>query len=206
MGRALRLGPARMWIVYTSSHPVHEPACGWFGENIYKISLTRRLEPMDRIRELGDSSVPFQFDVHALIFAEDAPALEHKLHKHFVLVQVNKVNHRKEFFRVQLADLRGQLESMDLAAQWTMTAAASDYRESLAIEAASKDNPVAREAWVRRQLLLEVTDSFEADEASVTVGREIENKEVGSPILLPAPLSRGTGIATPASHLSPSTA
>jgi hypothetical protein len=139
---------------------------GSFGEHIYKIGLTRRLEPIDRIRELGDSSVPFEFDVHALIFSEDAPALELRLHKHFVLGQVNKVNHRKEFFRVQIADLRNQLEAMGLAAQWTMVAAARDYRESLAIEAAIKDNPAARDAWIRRQLLLEIEDPFAADEGS----------------------------------------
>jgi hypothetical protein len=141
---------------------------GSFGEHVYKIGLTRRLEPIDRIRELGDSSVPFEFDVHALIFDEDAPALEHRLHKHFVLGQVNKVNHRKEFFRVELADLRTELETMGLSTQWTMAAAAREYRESLAIEAAIKDNPVARDAWTRRQLLLEVADPFGADEALET--------------------------------------
>jgi hypothetical protein len=145
---------------------------GSFGEHVYKIGLTRRLDPIDRIRELGDSSVPFEFDVHALIFSEDAPALEHRLHKHFVLGQVNKVNHRKEFFRVQLADLRSQLEAMSIVAQWTMTAAARDYRESLAIEAAIKDNPAAREAWVKRQLLLEASNPFEADEDKPTVAKD----------------------------------
>lgn len=63
---------------------------GSFGENVYKIGLTRRLEPLDRIRELGDSSVPFDFDVHAMLFSEDAPALETKLHKNFLMSQINK--------------------------------------------------------------------------------------------------------------------
>lgn len=120
---------------------------GSFGEHVYKLGLTRRLEPIDRIRELGDSIVPFEFDVHALIYSEDAPALEHRLHKHFVLGQVNKVNHRKESFRVEVAELRAEIETMGLAAQWTMTAAAREYRESLAIEAAIRDNPIARDAW-----------------------------------------------------------
>jgi len=76
---------------------------GSFGENVSKIGLTRRLEPLDRIRELGDASVPFEFDVHTLIRSDDAPALEHALHQRFVRNQVNKVNARKEFFRVDPA-------------------------------------------------------------------------------------------------------
>src|SRR6266542_456696 len=137
---------------------------GSFGENVFKIGLTRRLEPLDRVRELGDSSVPFDFDVHALVFAEDAPALETQLHRHFVFNQINKVNHRKEFFRVTVSDIRSELEGLGLAASWTMTAAAQQYRESLAIEKAIQDNPVAREAWVNRQLLLDpVVDVLAAD-------------------------------------------
>jgi vacuolar-type H+-ATPase subunit H len=128
---------------------------GSFGEDVYKIGLTRRLEPLDRIRELGDSSVPFEFDVHALIFAEDAPALETKLHHHFALKQINKVNYRKEFFRVSIAEIRNELEALGLAATWTMAAAAREYRETLAIEHVIAKDPLAREAWLKRQLLLD---------------------------------------------------
>ena len=71
---------------------------GSFGENIFKIGMTRRLEPMDRIKELSSASVPFEFDVHALIFSDDAPSLESILHNTFREYEVNKVNHRKEFF------------------------------------------------------------------------------------------------------------
>ena len=78
---------------------------GSFGENVYKVGMTRRLEPMDRVRELGDASVPFPFDVHAIIESDDAPALENTLHKALALMQVNKVNPRKEFFRVSLSDI-----------------------------------------------------------------------------------------------------
>ena len=78
---------------------------GSFGEDIFKIGMTRRLEPFDRIRELGDASVPFEFDVHAMIFTEDAPSLERSLHKRFALFQVNKVNNKKEFFRTSILDL-----------------------------------------------------------------------------------------------------
>lgn len=131
---------------------------GSFGENVYKIGLTRRLEPLDRIKELGDSSVPFEFDVHALIFSEDAPALEGRLHKHFVLMQMNKVNHRKEFFRVDLAHIRAELESLGLQAAWTMTAHAREYYETLAIEKMIAGDPARRDAWVARQLELENID------------------------------------------------
>lgn len=131
---------------------------GSFGENVYKIGLTRRLEPLDRIRELGDSSVPFEFDVHALIFSEDAPALETRLHKHFVLAQLNKVNHRKEFFRAELSHIRTETEKLGLIPKWTMTAAATEYRETLAIDKVIAQDPAKREAWVSRQLQLEVLD------------------------------------------------
>ena len=78
---------------------------GSFGENIYKIGMTRRLDPMDRVKELGDASVPFTFDVHAMIYSEDAPGLENTLHKHFDDRRVNLVNKRKEFFKVSLDDI-----------------------------------------------------------------------------------------------------
>jgi hypothetical protein len=128
---------------------------GSFGDDVYKIGLTRRLEPIDRIRELGDSSVPFEFDVHAMIFSEDAPALETRLHQHFLMMQMNKINHRKEFFRVDLKHIRGEVEKLGLSAKWTMASLAKEYHESLAVEKAIKDNPHMREAWIKRQLSLE---------------------------------------------------
>jgi len=131
---------------------------GSFGENVYKIGLTRRLEPIDRIRELGDASVPFEFDVHAMIFSEDAPLLETQLHKHFVLLQMNKVNHRKEFFRVDIAHIREETEKLGLNVKWTMTAEAREYHESLATEKAMSENPAIRENWIKRQLRLEITN------------------------------------------------
>ena len=117
--------------------------------------MTRRLEPLERVRELGDSSVPFEFDVHAMIFSEDAPSLERQLHKHFIMMQLNKVNHRKEFFRVDLAHIHQEIEKLGLSVKWTMTAEAREYRESLAIENIIKDDPAKREAWIKRQLELE---------------------------------------------------
>ena len=78
---------------------------GSFGENVYKIGMTRRLEPQDRIDELGDASVPFTFDVHAMIFSDDAPKLEAELHRAFDNKRVNMVNGRKEFFNVSLDEI-----------------------------------------------------------------------------------------------------
>ena len=104
---------------------------GSFGENIFKIGLTRRLNPLDRVKELGDASVPFSFDIHAIIFSEDAPNLEKELHKTFKQNQVNKVNPRKEFFNIPLSDIKNQVTKMDLNTHWTMKAEAMEYRESV---------------------------------------------------------------------------
>lgn len=107
---------------------------GSFGEDVYKIGMTRRLEPLDRVRELGDASVPFSFDVHAMIYSDDAPSLENHLHKVFNEKQVNKINSRKEFFNVNIKEIKSVIEDMNINAQWTMFAEAKEYRESLAIE------------------------------------------------------------------------
>ena len=131
---------------------------GSFGEDVYKIGLTRRLEPQDRIDELGDSSVPFTFDVHAFIKSDDAPALEHQLHKHFILNQVNKVNHRKEFFRVPLTKIREEVEKLGLESNWTMTAEAIQYKESKYIEKLLDSDPETRKKWESRQLELDDID------------------------------------------------
>lgn len=79
---------------------------GSFGENVYKIGMTRRLDPQDRVDELGDASVPFTFDVHAMIFSDDAPTLENNLHKEFDDRKVNMINGRKEFFYVTLDEIK----------------------------------------------------------------------------------------------------
>jgi hypothetical protein len=136
---------------------------GSFGENIYKVGLTRRLDPEDRIKELGDASVPFEFDIHAMIRSDDAPALECELHKRFVAGQVNKVNPRKEFFRVKLQEIRAEVERLGLSATWTMTAAAADYRETLAIERAIEGNALDVKHWTEKQLhAIEVNENANA--------------------------------------------
>jgi len=124
---------------------------GSFGNDVYKIGLTRRLEPLDRIRELGDASVPFEFDVHAMIFSEDAPTLEKDLHKVFMRMQVNKVNSRKEFFKVTLQDIRKEIEKMNIITKWTMTASAREYRESIAIENNILTDEIKLKEWERFQ-------------------------------------------------------
>ena len=96
--------------------------------------------------------------------ADDAPALEHRLHKHFVLYQVNKVNHRKEFFRCDLAVIRSEVEALGLTANWTMTAAAQDYRETLVIEKQIANDPLAKQRWIDRQYDLEDAEDDSAGE------------------------------------------
>lgn len=110
---------------------------GSFGEGVYKIGMTRRLEPMDRVRELGDASVPFGFDVHALIFTEDAPGLEAALHRAFEDKRVNKINPRREFFRVSLDEVKKCVhENFDGTAEFFDVPDATQYRETLALEQA----------------------------------------------------------------------
>jgi hypothetical protein len=107
---------------------------GSFGDEVLKIGMTRRLEPEDRIKELGDASVPFNFDVHAMIRSDDAPRLERLLHEQFDDFRVNKVNYRKEFFRVPVHRLRQFVEEKSLEATFTMTAQAREFRETQALE------------------------------------------------------------------------
>lgn len=105
---------------------------GAFGENVYKIGMTRRLNPMERVDELGDASVPFYFDVHAMIFSEDAPALEAALHHAFESKRLNKVNARREYFRVTLDEIKAVVRANhDKSVEFVDVPAAEQYRESL---------------------------------------------------------------------------
>jgi len=106
---------------------------GSFGEEVFKIGMTRRLEPNDRVKELSDASVPFEFDVHAMIRSDDAPSLERFLHTSFEEFRMNKVNYRKEFFRIPLNRIRALVTERALEATFTMAAEAREYRESLAL-------------------------------------------------------------------------
>ncbi|HDG8540753.1 TPA: DUF4041 domain-containing protein [Staphylococcus aureus] len=111
---------------------------GSFGEGIYKIGLTRRLEPYDRVKELGDASVPFEFDVHAMIFSDDAPTLESTLHRHFRDRELNKVNHRKEFFKVDIDEIEEVVKNNhNNTVEFTKIPVAEQYWESQNISQAS---------------------------------------------------------------------
>ena len=110
---------------------------GSFGENIYKIGLTRRLEPEIRVKELGDASVPFAFDIHAMIHSENAPELENAFHKHFRDKQLNLVNSRKEFFAVSLVEIEEHAVANGLTIEFTKIAEAKEYRETMAIISAN---------------------------------------------------------------------
>ena len=105
---------------------------GAFGENVYKIGMTRRLEPMDRVDELGDASVPFNFDVHAMIFCEDAPKLEAALHRAFDDRKLNQINTRREFFNVSLDEIEKVVSmNYDKTVEFEKYPAAEQYRKSL---------------------------------------------------------------------------
>jgi hypothetical protein len=116
---------------------------GSFGENIFKIGMTRRLDPMDRVRELGDASVPFLFDVHAILFSEDAPALENALHKAFRDRRVNAVNERKEFFHVSIDEIAAVVRKSHGSIEITKLAEAEEYRKTVALRNQTAVPPAA---------------------------------------------------------------
>ena len=104
---------------------------GAFGENVYKIGMTRRLDPHERIYELSDASVPFNFDIHAMIFTEDAPGLESALHNAFESKKLNKINTRREFFAVSLDEIKAEVrKNFDKTVEWIDIPEAEQYRQS----------------------------------------------------------------------------
>lgn len=119
---------------------------GSFGENVYKIGMTRRLEPMDRIYELGNASVPFNFDVHAMIYSENAPELENALHKAFYEYRVNKINDRREFFKISLQEIEDVAKEYKADVIFTHLADAEQYRQTLAIE--KENNKKTKEDYI----------------------------------------------------------
>jgi hypothetical protein len=107
------------------------------------------------VRELGDASVPFPFDIHGMIRFDDAHAAESQLHRLFLMGQVNKTNNRKEFFRADLNDIKSAVEKLGGNAHWTMLADAAQYRETLHIEERITNDPAYRQQWSERQTRLE---------------------------------------------------
>ncbi|EHV5554768.1 GIY-YIG nuclease family protein [Vibrio parahaemolyticus] len=104
---------------------------GSFGENVFKIGMTRRLEPIERVKELGDASVPFEFDIHAMISCDDAPALESALHNELDHFRVNKVNRRKEFFSVSIQTIIESVERNHGTVEYVVDPIALQYYQSL---------------------------------------------------------------------------
>jgi hypothetical protein len=104
---------------------------GSFGENVVKIGLTRRVDPFDRVKELGDASVPFLFDTHAMIYSDDAPDLEGALHKEFEEKRINTANYRKEFFKVSLDEVEGAVKRLQPDASFFRDVEAREFKETL---------------------------------------------------------------------------
>lgn len=148
---------------------------GSFGEGVYKIGLTRRLAE-ERVYELSSASVPFEFDIHAVIETDHAPALEYKLQKQFLGMRINKINLRKEFFRVSLDDIRQgvikleQGKDFNGTVTWTEKAKAQQYYDSLDIEHDSQ----AKEKWLKRARLIAERRERAASRPSVSNDRETD--------------------------------
>jgi predicted nucleic acid-binding Zn-ribbon protein len=114
---------------------------GAFGEGVIKIGLTRRLDPEERVHELGDASVPFPFDIHAMLYSENAPDLEAKLHNHFWDRRLNWANDRKEFFRIDVAEVQAELAQLGLKAELLTVVEAKQYRQTVAAQLARTEKP-----------------------------------------------------------------
>jgi len=106
---------------------------GSFGDHVFKVGMTRRLDPQERVDELGSASVPFKFDVHSFIFSEDAVGLENELHKRLHSRRMNKVNLRKEFFDITLDELEALVNEINPTAEFNRTMLAEDYKISISI-------------------------------------------------------------------------
>lgn len=113
---------------------------GSFGEDVFKVGMTRRLNPQDRVNELGDASVPFKFDVHSFIFSDDAVSLENKLHNILNDKRVNKVNLRKEFFKISIDELEQLVNEIEPTAEFNKTMLAEEFRQSLSTDKPYTDN------------------------------------------------------------------
>lgn len=107
---------------------------GSFGDDIFKVGMTRRLNPQDRVDELGDASVPFRFDVHSFIFSDDAVQLESALHAELEKNRLNKINLRKEFFKISIDELESLVDKIDPTAEFRKTMIAEQYRQSLSLD------------------------------------------------------------------------
>ena len=107
---------------------------GSFGDNVFKIGMTRRLDPQDRVNELGSASVPFKFDVHTFIFSEDAVSLENKLHQELDAKRVNKINLRKEFFKCSIDEIENIVRRIQPTASFIRSRLAEQYHQTLSLD------------------------------------------------------------------------
>lgn len=154
---------------------------GSFGEDVYKIGLTRR-QAQERVDELGGASVPFEFDFHAEIETDDAPALEYKIHQQFLHARINKVNLRKEFFRVSLGEIRGIVERLQqgtdfICVKWTEKARAQQYYDTLDIDG----DQIKKDTWLKRTRLQVARRSREPVGISALDDESDGNGEVNMP-------------------------
>ncbi len=161
MSRAQLTKPGHVYVI---------SSVGSFGLGIYKIGMTRRLDPIDRVKELGDASVPFPFDVHAMIYSNNAPQFENALHREFNERRVNLVNTRNEYFHVDLGEVVTVVDDNkdDDVAEVTFTyaAEAEEYRRTLALKAAQEEREEPSVANEARRSLEERMKTWKADESS----------------------------------------
>jgi len=141
---------------------------GSFGESVFKVGMTRRLEPMDRIWELGDASVPFDFDVHAIIYSDDAPSLENKLHHLLEERRVNRVNRRKECFRVTIDEIAEAVTKHHGVVEFMKEQEAKEWRQTQAIlEGRTSEVDLDGAAAASRTLLADGDDETGLDESDL---------------------------------------
>jgi hypothetical protein len=124
---------------------------GSFGETVFKIGMTRRLEPIDRINELGDASVPFDFDVHGLIYSENAPELEGNLHRKLDTKRINLINRRAEFFNTTIDEIEAIAKELNLNIQLTKVAEAREYRETISLKKAQSEAIPTNEKELKKE-------------------------------------------------------
>jgi len=135
---------------------------GSFGRGVYKIGMTRREDPLDRVKELGDASVPFSFDVHAMIPSADAPDLECKLQQAFGHRRVNLVNQRKEFFTVSLEEIEAMVRNIHGEVEFVRTAIAEEYRKTMAVRAEHEAAAATAQKNAEEEAVRAARDKFEA--------------------------------------------
>lgn len=136
---------------------------GSFGENIFKIGMTRRIDPEDRIRELSNASVPFRYDIHAMILSEDAPSLENELHRTFNKNRLNLINGRKEFFNIDIKEIENKLQELGIDVEVMDSAEARDYRASQTLKN-SLNSTEAIEDIIKKEISYSFPSSLFEDE------------------------------------------